>query len=40
MRDILKLLNDHSPGDLRELSDHELRSFEALCEKLANARPG
>jgi hypothetical protein len=32
MRDILKLLNDQSPGDLRELSDHELRSFEALCE--------
>jgi hypothetical protein len=32
MRDALKLLNDHSAGDLRELSDDELRSFEALCE--------
>ena len=32
MRDILKLLNDRSAGDLRELSDAELSSFEALCE--------
>jgi hypothetical protein len=32
MRDILKLLNDHSAGDLRVLSDDELRSFEALCD--------
>jgi hypothetical protein len=32
MRDILKLLNDHSAGDLRELTDDELRSFEALCD--------
>jgi hypothetical protein len=32
MRDILKVLNDRSPGDLAELSDDELRSFEALCE--------
>jgi hypothetical protein len=32
MRDILKLLNDRSPGDLTELSDDELHSFEALCE--------
>jgi hypothetical protein len=33
MRDILKLLNDRSPGDLAELDDNELQSFEALCEK-------
>jgi hypothetical protein len=32
MRDILKLLNDPSAGDLRELGDDELRSFEALCD--------
>ena len=32
MRDILKLLNDRSAGDLRELNDDELRSFESLCE--------
>jgi len=32
VRDILKLLNDQSVGDLRELSDDELRSFEALCD--------
>ena len=32
MRDILKLLNDRSPGDLTELTDDELQSFEALCE--------
>jgi hypothetical protein len=32
MRDILKLMNDRSAGDLRELSDDELRSFEALCD--------
>jgi len=32
MRDILKLLNDRSAGDLRELTDDELRRFEALCE--------
>jgi hypothetical protein len=32
MRDILKTLNDRSPGDLTELTDDELRSFEALCE--------
>ena len=30
MRDILKLLNDCSAGDLRELNDDELRSFESL----------
>jgi hypothetical protein len=43
MRDILKLLNDRSPGDLSELSDDELRSFEALCENwrtLAEAERG
>jgi hypothetical protein len=32
MRDILKLLNDRSPGDLSQLNDEELRRFEALCE--------
>jgi hypothetical protein len=32
MRDILKLLNDRSAGDLAELNDDELQSFEALCE--------
>jgi hypothetical protein len=32
MRDILKHLNDRSAGDLVELSDDELKSFEALCE--------
>jgi hypothetical protein len=32
MRDILKMLNDRSAGDFRELTDDELRSFEALCE--------
>jgi hypothetical protein len=32
MRDVVKLLNDHSVGDLRDLSEGELRSFEALCE--------
>ena len=32
MRDILKLLNDRSTGDLAALSDVELKSFEALCE--------
>jgi hypothetical protein len=32
MRDILKLLNDRSPGDLAELDDSELQSLEALCE--------
>jgi hypothetical protein len=32
MRHVVKLLNDHSVGDLRELSEDELRSFEALCE--------
>lgn len=32
MRDTLKLLNDRSAGDLSELTDDELRSFEALCE--------
>jgi hypothetical protein len=32
MRDLLKLLNDCSPGDLAQLSDDELQSFEALCE--------
>ena len=32
-RDVLKLLNDSSAGDLRELSDDEIRSFEATCEK-------
>ncbi len=36
MRDILKLLNDRSAGDLAELNDDELQSFEALCE---NWRP-
>jgi hypothetical protein len=29
MRDILKMLNDRSAGDFRELTDDELRSFEA-----------
>jgi hypothetical protein len=32
MRDILKLLNDRSAGDLHELNDDELSRFEALCE--------
>jgi hypothetical protein len=32
MRDILKMLNDRSAGDLRELTDDELRSFEVFCE--------
>jgi hypothetical protein len=32
MRDIPKLLNDHSAGDLRELNEDELRRFEAVCE--------
>ena len=32
MRDILKMLNDRAAGDLAELTDDELRSFEALCE--------
>jgi hypothetical protein len=32
MRDILKLLNDRSASDLRELNDDELSRFEALCE--------
>jgi hypothetical protein len=32
MRDVLKLLNDRSAGDLLLLSDDELKSFEALCE--------
>jgi len=32
MRDILKLLNDRSAGDLAEFNDDELQSFEALCE--------
>jgi hypothetical protein len=43
MRDILKLLNDRSPGDLAELNDDELQSFEALCERwrtLAEAERG
>jgi hypothetical protein len=43
MRDILKLLNDRSPGDLVELNDDELQSFEALCERwrtLAEAERG
>jgi hypothetical protein len=32
MRDILKHLNDRSAGDLIELRDDELKSFEVLCE--------
>ena len=32
MRNILKTLNDRAAGDLRELTDDELRSFETLCE--------
>jgi hypothetical protein len=43
MRDILKLLNDRSAGDLAELDDDELQSFEALCENwrtLAEAERG
>jgi hypothetical protein len=32
MREILKLLNDRSAGDLAELDDQELDRFEALCE--------
>jgi hypothetical protein len=32
MRDVLKLLNDRSVGDLAELSDDELKSLETLCE--------
>jgi hypothetical protein len=32
VRDILKLLNDRSAGDLAEFNDEELRSFETLCE--------
>jgi hypothetical protein len=43
MRDILKLLNDRSAGDLAELNDDELQSFESLCENrrtLAEAERG
>ena len=32
VRDILKFLNDRSAGDLADLNDDELQSFEALCE--------
>ena len=32
MQEILKQLNDHSPGDLAELNDEELHRFENLCE--------
>jgi hypothetical protein len=32
MHDLLKLLNDRSPGDLAELDNHELQRFETLCE--------
>ena len=32
MRDTLKQLNDHSPGDLAELNDEQLHRFEDLCE--------
>ena len=30
MHEILKQLNDHSPGDLAELNDEELHRFENL----------
>ena len=33
MRDILKLLNDRTAGDLRELSDEELDRLETLCDQ-------
>jgi hypothetical protein len=33
LRDILKLLNDRSAGDLRGLNDVELQRLEALCEQ-------
>jgi hypothetical protein len=33
VRDVLRLLNDRSTGDLRELNDEELQRFEALCEQ-------
>ncbi len=33
MRNILKLLNDLSGGDLAELTDEELQSSEARCER-------
>jgi hypothetical protein len=32
MREILKLLNDRSAGDLADLNDKELDRFEPLCE--------
>ena len=32
MYDLLKLLNDHSAGDLAELDNNELQSFETLRE--------
>jgi hypothetical protein len=32
MYDLLKLLNDHSAGDLAELDNNELQRFETLCE--------
>ena len=37
MQEILKQLNDHSPGDLSELDDEQLHRFEDL-RKLAQVR--
>jgi hypothetical protein len=36
MRDLLKALNDTSPGDLAGLDDDELHRFEALCHQWCN----
>jgi hypothetical protein len=36
MRDLLKALNDTSPGDLTGLGDDELHRFEALCHQWCN----
>ena len=35
MRDILKVLNDLSPAEVRTLDERALRRFEALCKSWA-----
>jgi len=40
VRDILRLLNARSAGDLRELNDEELQRLEALCEQWCLGRTG
>jgi hypothetical protein len=35
MRDVLKALNDCSPGEVRTLDERALRRLEALCETWA-----